>query len=431
MELSHYIKIFPYKEDLRHLILYSTLTTSTVLLEKEVIDRIRSQTLAPTEEESLVDLGFLVSDIDKEKKEILELLEKINENNKRLSLVSIMNLNCNLSCIYCFEGDMKGKLYMGRDTADLLIDFISKRLSLYKKILNVDFYGGEPLLSLDLIKYISSRLGALARKRGIDYKFNLVTNGVLLTRKTVESLVPLGLKSVKITLDGPKDIHDKCRPFKSGAGSFDIIIKNIKDVCHMVKVNVGGNYSEKNYRRFPELLDFMVSEGLTADMIPNVKFDPLIKTDNWEAPVDFRDGCESIKEPWLTGASLYLREEILKRGFNTPEIGPAPCMIDIKDEFVVNYDGTIYKCPGFIGKKGYEIGSLENGVVNYSDTYHLDLWNNEQCIDCEYLPLCFGGCRYMKLLRDDNLEGVDCKKEYLDATLEAFINQDIKYRHTS
>jgi uncharacterized protein len=85
MELSRYIKIYPYKEDLRYLILYSTLTTSTVLLEKEVIDRIRSQTLAPAEEESLVDLGLLVSDIDKEKKEILELLEKINENNKRLS----------------------------------------------------------------------------------------------------------------------------------------------------------------------------------------------------------------------------------------------------------------------------------------------------------------------------------------------------------
>jgi uncharacterized protein len=94
---------------------------------------------------------------------------------------------------------------------------------------------------------------------------------------------------------------------------------------------------------------------------------------------------------------------------------------------VVNYDGLIYKCPGFIGKKGFEVGDLETGVRDYSSAYRLDIWKNEECAECEYLPLCFGGCRYMAFSRNGNMDSLDCKKEYLDASLETLVKQDIKY----
>jgi uncharacterized protein len=122
-----------------------------------------------------------------------------------------------------------------------------------------------------------------------------------------------------------------------------------------------------------------------------------------------------------------LREEILKRGFNTPRITPSFCMIESPDDIVVNYDGTLYKCPGFIGWKGLEVGDLKTGIKDYRKSHNLDLWKNKECISCEYLPLCFGGCRYMKLLRDGNIDDIDCRKPYLDATLETFIKQDVKY----
>jgi uncharacterized protein len=233
---------------------------------------------------------------------------------------------------------------------------------------------------------------------------------------------------VKITLDGPKENHDRYRPYKLGVGSFDRIIQNIKETSEIIKIGIGGNFNRENYKSFPILLDYLITEKLTPDKISNVKFDPIMKTGSEFALPDFREGCESINEPWLFEASLFLREEILKRGFNTPKTRPSPCMIEIQDDIVVNFDGTIYKCPGLIGWKDFEVGDLKTGIKEYKKSYNLDVWKKEECLDCEYLPLCFGGCRYMKLLRDGKIDDVDCRKPYLDATLEAFIKQDIKYR---
>jgi uncharacterized protein len=93
----------------------------------------------------------------------------------------------------------------------------------------------------------------------------------------------------------------------------------------------------------------------------------------------------------------------------------------------VNYDGGIYKCSGLIGREEFKVGDIASGIKNYHSSHNLDNWKNEGCLSCAYLPLCFGGCRYMKFIRDGNMDGVDCKKQYLDATLEAAIRQDIKY----
>jgi uncharacterized protein len=99
----------------------------------------------------------------------------------------------------------------------------------------------------------------LSEKKGLEYTFTLVTNGTLLTGKVAADLAALGLKSVKVTLDGPRESHDASRPFVSGKGSFDSILKNIKDVCDLIKVQVGGNYSRENYQEFPRLLDLLMS----------------------------------------------------------------------------------------------------------------------------------------------------------------------------
>jgi uncharacterized protein len=428
MQLSHYTKIYPYKEKPGYLLLYSTKRAAIILLKETIYKSIGEGTLSLSDQEKLSNLGFIVNDINEEKEAMLHLLNEINSKNTHLNVIVVMNLDCNLSCLYCYEGTMKGKFYMSQETADLLVDFIKNSFTHDKKSFNLDFYGGEPLLSIELIKYISKRLQDFAKDRNVDYTFTLVTNGTLFTRKTAGELASLGLKGVKITLDGPNENHDRYRPFKSGKSSFDKIIKNIKEACEIIKIGIGGNFNKENYKGFPILLDYLLSERLTPDKISNVKFDPIIKAEGDFSPADFRDGCESINEPWLVEAGVVLREEILKRGFHTPKITPSPCMVGIRDDFVVNFGGSIYKCPGLIGRKGFEIGDLRTGIKDYRESHNLDLWKRQECLDCEYLPLCFGGCRYMKLLRDGNIDGVDCKKPYFDATLEAFIKQDIKYR---
>jgi uncharacterized protein len=313
-------------------------------------------------------------------------------------------------------------LFMSGETVDQLIKFIRNKFKHKKKKLVIDFYGGEPLLSSKMIGFISSELKEFLHTRGADYRFNLVTNGTLFKRNLAEELVPLGLERVKITLDGPEEVHNQYRPFLSGSGSFNTIIQNIKDTCDLAAIVIGGNYDKGSYKKFVQLLDYLVQIGLTPDKIHAIKFDPIITRPKGASyPADYHDGCMSMDEPWLLDAEKLLRKEILKRGYHVPKPLPSPCMIEVKDAFVVNYDGTIYKCPAFIGRKKFSIGSLVNGNKDYSAVYKTDFYKNEKCVDCEYLPLCFGGCRYMSFIQHGSIEKLDCRKSYYDNSLETLV----------
>jgi uncharacterized protein len=430
MQLSRYLKVYPCAESPGHVLLFSTRKVSKILVKEETYRTMeKGGGLAPSDEALLLKLGILVHDREEEKRDTLALFDGLNARNSGLNIMVVLNLDCNFSCTYCYEGGMKGKRYMSEETADRLIDFIKNNFPERKKSLLLDFYGGEPLLSIGLIQYISRALQSFTETRGAAYSFTLVTNGSLFTRRIAEELAPYGLAGVKITLDGPAETHNRCRPFKSGAGSFATVIGNIKETCDLVKIGIGGNFARDNHEKFPLLLDYLVEEGLAPDKIATVKFDPVMSHREGNlSPPDCQGGCTSINEPWLSGVSAQLREEILKRGYPTQRLRPITCMIESTAAYVVHFDGVIYKCPGFIGKTGYEAGDLRTGVSGNASAYKPGIWKNEECSGCEYLPLCFGGCRYMTFLRDGKIDAVDCQKAYLDASLETLVKQDVKYR---
>jgi uncharacterized protein len=270
-------------------------------------------------------------------------------------------------------------------------------------------------------------MSAAAGKNGVRFDFALVTNGTLLTPEVLDALVPLGLKGVKVTIDGPRDIHDSQRPFGGGAGSFELIVRNIMMACERTGVQIGGNFSRDNYRRFPELLDYLLEKGLDPQKVVALKFDLISEPEARHILPSFGGGCKSISEPWLAGASTYLREEILKRGFFTPPIGLSPCMINFEKEYVVNHDGSLYKCPGFLCHEDYCIGRLGDPELGASHAYKPDLWKNDRCGACVYLPLCFGGCRYMEFCRTGEIGGVDCRYDYFEAALGTLVAQDVRY----
>jgi uncharacterized protein len=429
MRLSHYLKIFRYEEKPGGLLLYSTRKASVVVLNKEILDAIEKGALSPPDADTLQKLGIIVDDAAGEKEAMHAFLDTLNEKNSCLNITVVLNLDCNFDCTYCYEGDMKGKLYMTGETGKLLLDFVKSRFTDKMKSVNIDFYGGEPLLSKGLIISISEAMKSYAESRGAAYTFTLVTNGSLFNRKTAEELSRLGLQSIKTSLDGPAEIHDRCRPFKSGAGSFKAIMNNLKETWDVVKIGIGGNYQEDNYERFPRLFDQLMREGLGPEKVSVVKFDPVMgRRDGDKRPAEYVDGCMSVNEPWLITASAFLREQILRRGYATPKFLPLPCQVEVDDYYVVHFDGTIYKCPAFIGKKEFAAGDLESGIIDYGQSHRLGIWRNAECMECAYLPLCYGGCRYLAYVRDGNIDRVDCKKPYLDAALETMIRQDAKYR---
>ena len=432
MQLSHYLKSYPYEEKPGHILLFSTKKLSKLLVPEETFRAVEKVPLSPSDEALLSRLGMIVDDREEEKRTMLSFLDKMNNNNSALNVTVVLNLDCNFACIYCYEGDMKGNLYMSEETGDHLIRFIKDNFPERKTSLLIDFYGGEPLLSLGLVKSISKSLKSFIERKGASYSFTLVTNGSLFKKEVAEELVPLGLKSVQITLDGPAQNHNKYRPFKSGADSFEIIIKNIRETWDLVNINIVGNYDKNNYEKFPLLLDYLQDAGFPPEKIAGVKFSPVMNRPEGDtSPVDYNGGCMSINEPWLLTAGEFLREEILRRGYHTPKVGLTICAIENRDSYVVNYDGGIYKCPAFIGKKGFAVGDLVTGVGEHANAYKLGIWKNEECAECVYLPLCFGGCRYMSFLRDGNIDSLDCKKPYLDRSLETMVKQDVKYRSLS
>jgi uncharacterized protein len=428
MELSRYVKFYPDPAEPDSVLIFSTLRGAVLRVSAEMVEALRKGAPEGAELETMAHLGIMVADAAAEQQQVAGYFDWANANARRFTALVTLNLDCNLACPYCYEEHFRGQCYMSEATADLLVaKIIAGPMATQKEVI-IDFYGGEALLSLPLMTRIAAALQGGAAAAGTQFSFNLVTNGTLLSRRTVEKLLPFGLAGAKVTIDGPPDVHNRQRPFVSGKGSFEVILSNIRDVCDLIKVQLGGNFTRENYRRFPELLDMLAAAGITTDKLSMVQFAPVTPTAGEAGMADFSMGCACSNDPWLIEASLYLREEILKRGWNTPKPKLAGCMVEFDNDLVVAWDGSLYKCPAFMGWQDLKIGSLAAGIGDFRESHNLDAWKCDECLQCPYLPLCFGGCRFMRRLRNGAIDGVDCRRDYYDATLERIIRQDVALR---
>jgi len=424
MKLSRYLKVYTSQDRPGHFLIYSTLRNSVALVSAETLAALQSGSLPSKEREALLRLGMLVENPDQEREQLRGLIKQANSHTRNFKVSAVLNLDCNLNCAYCFEEDFRRGQYMSEATADLLVEtLVRERISLGWDV-TVSFYGGEPLLSQELMRRISQPLLAAAKSHEVKYGFNLITNGTLLTRDTVMNLLPLGLQGAKFTLDGPREIHDGQRPYASGAGSFDTIVGNLTEICDLVPIQLGANFRQENYREFPRLLDQLSSCGITPDKLATVMFTPVVSTAGCS---DHNPACTFSEEPWLIEAIPYLREETLARGYRTPQLKPSACVVELEDNLVVDCEGKFYKCPAFMGWEGMSVGSLTEGLREYRDSHGIGNWQVEACLDCCYLPLCFGGCRFITKLRGKELTEVDCRRKFYDATLERSVLQNLAY----
>jgi uncharacterized protein len=429
VKLSPYCKSFPCPDRPHQRLLYSTRKASLLLLPAEAVSKLeRGEPLPPEMIEPLRRTGMLVADIEIEKAIASGLPAEINRLSSGLAVAVILTMNCNFSCRYCYEGTLKSRQAMSEETGRQLVQYVKARFRPGHKKVILDFYGGEPLLAKERIRQIAAPLKEFTERQGADFYFTLVTNGSLLTRNVVENLKPFGLRTAKVTIDGPADLHNESRPFKSGEGSFEAILENLRECCRLLKIGIQGNYTRDNYRRFPQLLDILSTRGLPPDRLMQITFGPVMQTKDEFALADFNDGCCSMGEPWLAEAAVWLREEVLKRGYRAPKITPSPCMVEIADALTVHADGSLYKCMGFIGHQEYAVGDVWQGMTDYRDVYNLDHWRQKKkCRDCTYLPLCFGGCRFMEFQRHGTIKGVNCQKAFWEGALEKLIQQSVLY----
>jgi len=423
MQLSTYLKAFPLgtpHED--RFLLYSTLRSSTALVSGQTLRALAQGDLPESEAGTLRQLGMVTDDGIREREEMRSLLARANAGHSRFKTIAVLNLDCNLDCGYCYEGEFRGNSYMSEATALQLVEFLIRNQMATGKDVTVSFYGGEPLLSEDLITLISRPLLQAARRHGVRYDCTLVTNGTLLDREMAKRLLPFGLKMAKFTLDGPREIHDRQRPFASGSGSFDAIVDNILAVWDLVPIFLGSNFYRENYRQFPRLLDDLIERGVTPEKLDKVQFVPVMPK---AGCAEKGSGCSCAGEPWLTEALPYLQQEIVARGFATNKLKVSACMVEVTDNVVVGVDGALYKCPAFMGWKELKVGTLADGLADYADSHGIGNWQNEACLGCAYLPICFGGCRFSNLLQDKAVGDLDCRKQFLDDTLERYVRLQV------
>lgn len=441
---SRYLVTLPHPSRPGWSALFSTRTASLCLVPDEVAARLGRGEVPPDLADRLAALGAAVPALGAERAAALGFVDEVNRVDPGVTAAVILGMACNFACPYCYEAGIRdrgpGVKGMAPGTIEALAAFLDARLTPGKTQLLLDLYGGETLLYVPAIRRLAERLRPLCAERGVSLRLQLVTNGSLLTPEVVDELLPLGLAGARVTLDGPAEIHGRSRPFRDGRGSFETILSNLKAVADRVKVSVGSNYTEETWRDYPRLLDRLAAEGLTPPRLGLVHFAPVLRMR--EAGCG---GCASANEPWAAEAAVTLREEVLRRGYRTARLSPSPCMIDRDDAFTVDWDGTLYKCPGLVGRREFAAGDLWQGFAeggeaasrpggrsyrNYRESHGVQAWRRDpRCRDCTYLPLCFGGCRFQRLQAEGSLVGVDCRRAFLDATLEHLLRQELRYRH--
>ena len=427
MPFSRYLKCFADPDNPDSLLLYSTKKGSVVKVARRLFADAKRGCIGDAEREALQRREIWIDDATAEREAMAGLVDRTNAGSSTFSATVALTMNCNLACPYCFEDRFRAGQSMSEETAQLLVDHVAREQIGKKRDVELRFYGGEPLLAVPRLKQIAGPLRDAAAAAGTKFSCSLVTNATLLTRPLVEQLIPFGLVSAQITLDGPAQIHDRQRPYLSGKGSFSSILANLLEVYDLVTLKPGGNFTRDNYRKFPAALDALTEAGIDPARVGPVQFSAIHPKSGGHDPQGA--SCFAGHETWRIEAHIFLREEILRRGFSVEPLTMGICMIELTNTMVVNWDGALYKCPVFMGWPELSIGSLAEGVKDYSASHNLGLWNSDECLDCAYLPLCFGGCRFVSKLKNGAIDRVDCRRNVFDATLEEMVLQDMRSKN--
>ena len=354
---------------------------------------------------------------EKEDKKLLETyfkeIKKTAESSQEVTILT--TFACNFACVYCVEEGVISSIKMDEETADKTVEYIQKEARRLKvEAIHLYFYGGEPLMHIPPIRSIAARLGAFCEKKGLEFAFALTTNGALLKPAIVLELAELGLEGVKITIDGDREHHNAKRPYRNGRGSFDDIMKNIRFAANYIAIDIGGNFDEENVGSFEALISYLKDEGV-AGQLNRVSFKPISQTPEDRKNVLPTAELECAFARNETADSMIkLRKLLIDNGFSTDEgIGVNICGITLNDtQFTVDPVGKIYKCPAFVGREEFSVGTLFDGVKSEPK---LELWR--RCTGCEDAALCGDGCMYGSYIQYGDLEKLNCQKTYIDTVV--------------
>lgn len=414
-------------------LIYNTFTDSRIIVTgrlKDIIEKDPVDENFFNEEDKgyikdLLDLGILVHDDVDEDLELEYWFQRFKFDSSHLTLTILTTYGCNLQCTYCYEKGINMIPPMNESTCcNVILWCIRKLDSVRPQTLRIVFFGGEPLLNTKPIRMISEEMFYSCKKRNINLELLIITNGVLLSKDIVNHLRPLGLKGIKVTIDGDRWAHDLRRKYKDGRGTFDIIMKNLKQIKGIVPIIIGGNFDDVTKSSIPALLDRLVEDGFTEKDINSISFKPALSTTE--------NVCDDNKICSFSSINLddfiWMKREIEKRGFATRrDISIGPCEATREHNYVIDPGGNLYKCAGFVGRKEFIIGDIwkDNSLIHTNTRFMTaDLWH--KCRGCKYIPICGGGCRLNSQVLNGNFLLETCEAEYIQKVSMEMIMEEVR-----
>lgn len=423
---------FFFKTEQNEYLAFNALKNGLAVINEELVNEIknlREGNVPKLEEETIKELkkGGFICDDSMDEYGLISVRRHIQQySSNSFGLTIAPTINCNLACTYCFESPSPDK--MNDEVIRNVAKMVKSRIDSGIKEFNVTWYGGEPLLCLDVIEKLSKKFITLCEENEINYSAYIITNGTLYTPEVAEKLKNLKVTGAQITIDGDRAAHDKRRPYRGGGGSFDKIIKNFKDSAGILPIGLRVNVDIDNV---DHTLDFFESLRSDKELEEHFKSNRIRVHYGYVRKLSSSCGC-SDEECLLPGEfwqnELKLHQHLYKKGhgFNHyPDI-MSGCVATTIHGYVVGPHGELYKCWNHVGEPERIVGNvaetiqLDSLYVSYlSESFEKD----EECKKCKYLPICMGGCVDIRVKHQKGeFPNIDCSrwKYYLEESLKTY-----------
>ena len=326
---------------------------------------------------------------------------------KRQSVIKALCLHvahdCNLACKYCFacEGEYHGpkglmSYEVGKKALDYLIDHSGSR-----KNLEVDFFGGEPSLNFEVVKQLVAYGRSREADTGKNFRFTYTTNGIILTDEIMD-FCNKEMSNVVLSLDGRREVNDRMRVNRGGAGSYDTIVPKFQK---FVEKREGKDYYIRGtYTRFNK--DFAADILHMADLgFKEISIEPVVAEPSAPYALKEEDLPELLTQ-YEVLAKEMIRRERNGEGFTfyhyMIDLDGGPCVVKrvsgcgVGTEYMaVTPEGDFYPCHQFVGKSEFLLGNVNDGVTNASvcDQFkNCNIYSHEECDNCFARMYCSGGC---------------------------------------
>ena len=324
---------------------------------------------------------------------------------------------CNLNCEYCFasQGKYNGdRAVMSFETGKRALDFLIEN-SGTRKNLEVDFFGGEPLMNWEVVKDLVKYARSIEKKHNKNFRFTLTTNGMLIDDEVIE-FSNKEMSNVVLSLDGRKEIHDAYRVDYNGKGSFDKIVPKFQEFVKRrgnKDYYMRGTFTHAN-PDFLEDIKVMLDLGFTE-----LSMEPVVCAPGEKSELTKEDMAIIFKQ-YEDLANLMLERKKEGRPFTFYHY-----MIDLKDgpciykrisgcgsgtEYMaVTPWGDLYPCHQFVGDEKYKLGDIWKGVTNdkiQNEFLSCNVYEREECKNCWARLYCSGGCAANAYHSTGNIKGV-------------------------